>query len=126
MLRQVIFLLFFGGLMSASQLCFSQSKIGLSELKVIEQLIEDKHELESNHELKSTYKLQLFSGSLEEANTILENFKSLNSGVSSKIVYQTPNYKVWVGGFRNRIQADRLYEKIKSQYPNTLIIRPGK
>jgi len=126
MLRQVSFLAVLMGLMFTPNLCLSQSQLVSSELDSLDQLIKYKHELEANHELKSTYKLQLFSGSLEEANDIIEEFKSLNLKVDSKIVYQTPNYKVWVGNFRNRIQADRLFDLLKSKYPNTLIIRPGK
>lgn len=126
MLRQVSFLAVLMSLMFTPSLCLSQSQLVISELDSLDQLIKYKHELEANHELKSTYKLQLFSGSLEEANDIIEEFKSLNLKVDSKIVYQTPNYKVWVGNFRNRIQADRLFVLLKSKYPNTLIIRPGK
>lgn len=126
MLRQVSFLAVLMSLIFTPSLCLSQSQLVISELDSLDQLIKYKHELEANHELKSTYKLQLFSGSLEEANDIIEEFKSLNLKVDSKIVYQTPNYKVWVGNFRNRIQADRLFVLLKSKYPNTLIIRPGK
>lgn len=126
MLRQVSFLAVLMSLIFTPSLCLSQSQLVSSELDSLDQLIKYKHELEANHELKSTYKLQLFSGSLEEANDIVEEFKSLNLKVDSKIVYQTPNYKVWVGNFRNRIQADRLFVLLKSKYPNTLIIRPGK
>lgn len=106
--------------------CFAQSKLTASELSTIQNLVNEKHKLESNNELKSTYKLQIFSGSLEEAKKTQEKFESLELEINSKIVYQTPNYKVWVGNFRNRIQADRAFEKMKSDYPNTLIIRPGK
>lgn len=126
MLRQVSFLAVLMSLIFTPSLCLSQSQLVISELDSLDQLIKYKHELEANHELKSTYKLQLFSGSLEEANDIIEEFKSLNLKFDSKIVYQTPNYKVWVGNFRNRIQADRLFVLLKSKYPNTLIIRPGK
>lgn len=101
-------------------------KLSTTELNRIDKLIEVKHDLESNNELKTTYKLQIFSGSSVEAEEIQNKFESLELNLTSKIIYQTPNYKVWVGSFRNRIQADRAYQKIKSEYPNTLIIRPGK
>ncbi|NEV94550.1 SPOR domain-containing protein [Psychroflexus sp. YR1-1] len=101
-------------------------KLSAGELNTIDKLIAVKHDLESNNELKTTYKLQIFSGSLEEAEENQQKLESLQLELTSKIIYQTPNYKVWVGSFRNRIQADRAYQKIKSEYPNTLIIRPGK
>lgn len=107
--------------------CLAQDKLNTKELNTIDQLIKEKHQLESDNELKSTYKLQIFSStSLEEAKETQEKFESLGLDIDSKLIYQTPNYKVWIGNFRNRIQADRAYEKIRSEYPNTLIIRPGK
>jgi hypothetical protein len=105
---------------------FAQSKLTSSELSKVEELIDKKHELESNNELKSTYKIQIFSGALEKAKENQTLLETMDLNLTSRIVYQTPNYKVWIGSFRNRIQADRAKEKIKSEYPNALIIRPGK
>jgi hypothetical protein len=104
----------------------AQSKLNSSELRTVSDLLNKKHSLESNNELKSTYKLQIFSGSLEKAKETQSEFESLELNIESRILYQTPNYKVWIGNYRNRIQADRAFEKVKSEYPNTLIIRPGK
>lgn len=107
-------------------LCVAQDKLNATELNMVKKLIKEKHQLESNNELKSSYKLQIFSGSIDDAKDTKAKFETLEFDIDSKIIYQTPNYKVWVGNYRNRIQADRAYDKIKSEYPNTLIIRPGK
>jgi putative lipase involved disintegration of autophagic bodies len=104
----------------------SAQKLSNEDLNKVHQLIEVKHKLENNNELKSTYKIQIFSGALNQAEEILDEFKSLELDINSKIVYQTPYYKVWLGNYRNRIQADRAFEKLKSEYPNALIIRPGR
>ncbi|MBZ9627183.1 SPOR domain-containing protein [Psychroflexus sp. CAK57W] len=125
MLKNIFFAIILIAIFLPANFCFAQ-KLNTSELQTIKELIKVKHELESNHELKSTYKLQIFSGSLDQANETQEKFESLQLDIASQIIYQTPNYKVWVGNYRNRIQADRAFEKVKSEYPNTLIIRPGK
>lgn len=126
MLKKVFFICLLTCIYFSANSSFAQEKLNRTELNTIKKLIKEKHDLESNNELKSTYKLQIFSGSLEEAREIREQFESLELEINSKIIYQTPNYKVWIGNYRNRIQADRAFEKIKSEYPNTLIIRPGK
>lgn len=126
MLRPVSYfsiIICFLGTMTSS---FAQNKLTSSELSKVENLIKEKHSLESSNELKSTYKLQIFSGTMEEAKKTQEDFQALELEMSSKIIYQTPYYKIWIGDYRSRIQADRAYEKVKSEYPNTLIIRPGK
>lgn len=116
----LIFLVF-----NSSQLR-AQNKLNSFELMTVSDLLIKKHSLESNNELKSTYKLQIFSGSLKKAEETQVEFESLELDIESRILYQTPNYKVWIGNYRNRIQADRAFEKVKNEYPNTLIIKPGK
>lgn len=125
MLKKIVSLSFVLAFYLAGNSCFAQAKLNASELNTVQKLIKEKHQLEANHELKSTYKLQIFSSrSLDEAKQTQEDFHALGHTTKSKIIYQTPNYKVWIGNYRNRIQADRALEKIKSEYPNTLIIRP--
>lgn len=125
MLKKIVFVCVLINFFLPANSCLAQ-KLNATELSTVKKLIKEKHNLESNHELKSTYKLQIFSGSLEQAEETQQKFESLELDINTKIIYQTPNYKVWVGNYRNRIQADRAFEKMKSEYPNTLIIRPGK
>ena len=45
---------------------------------------------------------------------------------SSEMKYETPNYKIWVGDFRTKIEADRALIAIKKKYPNAFIFTPKK
>lgn len=125
MLKKIVFVCLLINFFLPTNSCLAQ-KLSTSELNTVKELIKEKHDLELNHELKSTYRLQIVSGTLEEAEESQQKFEEMQLGIPSKIIYQTPNYKVWVGNYRTRIQADRAFEKLKSEYPNTLIIRPGK
>lgn len=126
MLKNIVFTCLLVVFYFSVNLCVAQDKLNATELNMVKKLIKEKHQLESNNELKSSYKLQIFSGSIDDAKDTKAKFETLEFDIDSKIIYQTPNYKVWIGNYRNRIQADRAYDKIKSEYPNTLIIRPGK
>jgi len=118
------------GLIFICAICFSNivsaQELSNADIQKIDKLIDVKHNMQANNELKNTYRLQIFSGSLEKAKETRSDYKTLEIDVESMIIYEEPNYKVWVGHFRNRIEADRTYEKIKEVYPNALIIRPGK
>jgi hypothetical protein len=46
--------------------------------------------------------------------------------MASKLVYETPNYKIWVGNFRTRLEADRALVKVKSKFPTAFIFKPKK
>jgi hypothetical protein len=35
-------------------------------------------------------------------------------------------YKVWVGNFKTRIEAERNLKDIKLKYPNAFLIKPNK
>ncbi|MBT8377528.1 MAG: SPOR domain-containing protein, partial [Bacteroidia bacterium] len=38
--------------------------------------------------------------------------------------FNTPNYKIWVGNFTNRLEADRALVRIKRNYMNAFIFQP--
>ena len=42
------------------------------------------------------------------------------------MVFNTPNYKIWVGNFRDRLEADRALLRIKKSYMNAFIFKPKK
>ena len=53
-------------------------------------------------------------------------FKKENNGLDATIVFSTPSYKVWVGNFRTRMEAERNLIEIKKKYKNVFLIKPNK
>ena len=41
-----------------------------------------------------------------------------------KIIYETPNYKVWVGSFFTQLEADKFLLKIRKKFKSAFIFRP--
>lgn len=72
------------------------------------------------------YKIQIFSGESEKAKKIVQTFKQEYKDIEATIVFNTPNYKVWVGNFRSRIEAERNLFAIQKKYKNTILIKPNK
>lgn len=91
----------------------------------IKELIEIKKELTNSDKLKEFYKIQLYSGNLKDAEDLKEEFDN-EFEISSTIKYETPNYKVWVGNFRTRLEADRAMLQIKEVFDTAFIIKPGR
>jgi len=73
-----------------------------------------------------SYKIQLFYGGLSQAHSTLNKFNSSYSQWSGRILFETPNYKVWVGNYRTRLEADRALMKIRKQFPSAFIFKPKK
>jgi hypothetical protein len=69
------------------------------------------------------YKIQIFSGDMKKKNTLAE-FRQAFSGMDGTIIFNTPNYKVWVGNYKSRIEAERNLIDIKI-YPNVHLIQQG-
>jgi len=47
-------------------------------------------------------------------------------GLDGTIVFNTPNYKVWVGNFRTKIEAKRNLIDIRRKYEDAYLIKPQK
>lgn len=100
------------------------AQVTISQDAKIPQLLELKNELSNDNELGDHYKIQIYSGNSTQAGTILRRFRNKVGTWKSDIEYETPNYKVWVGSFRNRLEADRALIEIKKEFPNALIFKP--
>ncbi|WP_456315719.1 SPOR domain-containing protein [Pseudomonas shirazensis] len=91
-----------------------------------EQLLNDKRKINTSISTNDTYKIQIFSGKSEEAKKILTDFKREYTNIDGTIIFNTPNYKVWVGNFRTRIEAERNLAEIKNKYKSVFLIKPSK
>jgi len=105
---------------------FSQVETASANIEVsaaIEKITEAKFHIESSN----SYKIQLFYGGLNEAHKVLARFKTTYGTTwSSKIKFETPNYKVWIGNYRNRLEADRALMRIQKKFPSAFIFKPKK
>jgi len=91
-----------------------------------EQLLNDKRKINTSINTNDTYKIQIFSGKSEEAKKTLSDFKREYSNIDGTIIFNTPNYKVMVGNFKTRIEAERNLADIKKRYKSVFLIKPGK
>ena len=114
------FLFLFNLKMSAQQ-----GNVNIQQNKKIDKLMEVKTELNKNNKIGDRYVIQLFYGDNGEANEVIQKYRNLYS-YSSQITYEAPNYKVWIGNFRNRLEADRALIKIKENFPAAFIPKPQR
>ncbi|OXA72804.1 sporulation protein [Flavobacterium aquidurense] len=91
-----------------------------------EQLLNDKRKINTSINTNDTYKIQIFSGKSEEAKKTLSDFKREYNTIDGTIIFNTPNYKVMVGNFKTRIEAERNLAEIKKRYKSVFLIKPSK
>ena len=92
----------------------------------VEQLLNEKRKSNTSLSINTRYKIQIFSGNSELAKKSLNEFKLENKNTEATIIFQTPNYKVWVGNYRTRMEAERNLIELQKKYKNILLIKPSK
>lgn len=98
-----------------------QGNVSIVQNHTIDKLLEFKKDIKT---LK-VYKIQVYQSvdpiAAKRAKTTFLN--AFNEWPTT-IEWQTPNYKVWVGNFATRLEADRALRKIKKNYMNAIIFQP--
>lgn len=113
----------------SSLFCFtSNAQDGKTNISVdpkIDQLLKEKRKLNTGLFLNEGYKIQIFYGNSEESKKKLQEFKKEFKDLDGTIIFNSPNYKVWIGNFKTRIEVERAMVDIKKKYPTALIIKPS-
>ncbi len=91
-----------------------------------EQLLNEKRKVNASLTLNDRWKIQIFTGNNENAKKELISFKKDNKNFDATIIFHTPVYKVWVGNYKTRIEAERNLKELKTKYPNAFLIKPNK
>jgi len=89
--------------------------------KEINLLLEKKREY--NRTNGTGFRIQLYNGSESRARSIKNNFQSDFRDVYTKLLYDAPDWKVQVGNYRTRLDADRSLNVIKEKYSGGIIIK---
>ncbi len=107
-----------------SALSFAQQTEGIVRIESsakIDKLLAQKKEYNRNLKTLKGFKIQLFYGNEKGAYEINDEFKALFPEISTKIVFSSPEWKVQVGNYKTRLEADRSLVEIKIEYPSAII-----
>lgn len=100
-----------------------EAKVTVNQPDAINTLLEFKKDIKT----VDTFKIQIYSGNSSfVAEKIKSEFRQSYSEWPTEMVFQTPNYKIWVGNFRDRLEADRALLRVKKNYMNAFIFQPKK
>jgi len=100
-----------------------QGTVEINQDKKIDALLTIKKSVNAS---EANYKIQIYSGNRPGADKAQSEFKSSFVEWSTTIEFETPNYKIWVGNFNTRLEADRALVKIKRKFANAFYFKPKK
>jgi len=119
-------------LMGISPGIFSQDSIReLKNIKIIQDekvsVLVSKHiRINQNRDGIPGFRIQIFfdsgTNSKTHAQGIFDGFRAKYPDVTAYLTFKAPNYKVRVGDFRTRLDAQRFLNEIITEYPNAWII----
>lgn len=70
------------------------------------------------------FRVQIYSGSnRNEAQNVQAHFKNLHPEMEAYIAYHEPNYRIKVGDFTSRAEANNYMRILRSQYSNVFVLQ---
>ena len=124
MLKSPVKILFFFVLimaLSSVKLAAQQGEVTVNQDRQIDKLLELKKEI---NRTESNYKIQIYNGNRTDAQKARSEFRRSFLDLPTSMQYETPNYKIWIGNFKNRLEADRTLVKVKKKFANAFIFTP--
>ena len=101
---------------------FSQSE--KSDNTLINELISKKRSF--NKEFSYGFRIQLYNGFETEAKKTRAKFKIDFPEIKTFIVYRQPEWKIQVGFYKTKLEADKALLELKRKYESAIVIPLGK
>lgn len=95
----------------------------LEEDSIVKKLILQKKEIDSKEYESNYYTIQLYYGNYLVAKEILDEFKTNYPEWKASMIFETPNYKVQVGNFKNYYVSLNKLSQIKKKYPSAFLLK---
>lgn len=109
-------------------LCIPKLNAQLASVKVeqdstITKLMATKIEIDFEDYSSTFYTIQLFYGDNKLAQELFENFKQSFPDWEITLSFETPNYKVQVGRFKDYYFGQKKLKEIKKVYPEAFLLK---
>ena len=103
-----------------------QGQVDINQSQDITRLLNIKKQLNKTENSSDRYKIQIYNGNRSGAYEAQKAFHEYFSDWYSTDIYEPPNFKIWAGNFRTRLEADRALKIIKRKFPSAFIFKPKK
>ena len=109
-------------LLTLPKLSAQSATVKIEQDSTITKLMATKIEIDSENYSSKFYTIQLFYGDNKRAQELFENFKQSFPDWEVELSFETPNYKVQVGRFKNYYFGLNKLKEIKRVYPAAFLL----
>ncbi|CAZ96513.1 conserved hypothetical protein [Zobellia galactanivorans] len=100
-----------------------QGQVHIEQDQKITDLIEI---YKTSNESSDYYRIQVGFGSYNKAQNIQAKVEQDFPDLPSKIDFDSPTYRVRVGRFANKLDAERKFREVRQKYPDAMLLKPKK
>lgn len=118
-------LLLLVGLLTTTALFGQESNSKVVVSKEIEALVALKKEINTERFANDYYAIQLYYGNYTAAKRLVDEFLEKYPTWEAEVVFETPNYKVRAGHFKELSEAQQKLEEIRKEYPSAFLLEPN-
>jgi hypothetical protein len=121
-MNKSILFVFLGLLLFSFHTTLGQEK--KSDNQLIDEFISKKKDF--NKEFGYGYRIQLYNGFEVEAKKTQAKFRIEFPDIRTYIVYRQPEWKIQVGTYKTKLEADRALLAIKKEFSGAIVVPLGK
>lgn len=102
-----------------------QTKEGIVRVETsahVDEMLAQKKEYNKSIDSFDGYKIQIYYGTEKKCYEVKEEFDLLFPDTETVIIFSTPQWKLQVGNYKTRLEADRAMVNIKKEYPAAIVL----
>ena len=123
--RFALFFLFFS-LLFLSYSSSQTQALNIEQNAKLDSLLELKIKWDRENFENSYYTIQILYGSLQNAEDIQARFEKIFPDIPTDLSFETPNYKVQSGRYKNKLYAQKTLDSIKPYFPSAFLLKRKK
>ena len=102
------------------------SNLDIKQDPKLDSLLNTKITFDQERASNEYFTLQLYSGNLEIATETLKNAKEMYPNMPVELSFETPNYKVQAGRFKDKIIGLKTLDTVKREFPSAFLLTRKK
>ncbi|MCL6274846.1 SPOR domain-containing protein [Muricauda sp. 2012CJ35-5] len=118
-MKNIAFTLILLGL--STQLSAQEGQVTIEQDPRIDELMKLYTQVNSKADF---YQIQVGFGSYEKAQNLKSKIDIDFPGWDSKIEFESPTYRVRLGKFKTKLEAERKYLEVRKKYPDAMLLKP--
>lgn len=100
----------------------AEGKVRIETSARIDAMVAQKKEYNKSLTEYEGYRIQIFYGREKECYEMQKEFSQRFPDIPTLVLFSTPQWKLQVGSYRTRLDADRAVVAIKKEYPAAIVL----